>query len=218
MVKQKEKEYIKNNYGIKTYKEMGKELNRAQSYVYNIAKKLNLIKKSKDLPGEIWKEANGFKNYLVSNKGRVKNKKRQRVISTRVHEGYYDCRIHNHLGDKKSPRIHRLVAETFIPKHESNEVLIVNHIDGDKLNNKVSNLEWVTYTENLHHALAKGYYENNKGAVISTEEEVHDICRLFEAGYSYSEIEKENPKYTRSRTEGIRRRINWKEISKNYNW
>ena len=52
---------------------------------------------------------------------------------------------------KHTKKIHRLVAELFITRHSEN--LIVNHIDGNKTNNHVSNLEWVTYKENTQHML-----------------------------------------------------------------
>lgn len=185
--------------------------------MYGIAKKLGLPKstESPDLEGEIWKTHKDFPVYLISNLGRIKNKKRNRVLKTRVHEGYYDCRIPNKYGKNKNPRIHRMVAETFIPNPDNKKQ--VNHKDGNKLNNNVDNLEWATNKENQIHSVKNGLHKAH-GYVILTEEEVHDICRLLEEGKSYRELEEINSRYKRSRTEGIRQRKRWIEVSKKYSW
>ncbi len=59
-------------------------------------------------------------------------------------------------------RIHRLIAETFINNPESKPQ--VNHKDGNKLNYSISNLEWVTRSENVRHAFQSGLHENTKRA------------------------------------------------------
>jgi len=59
-------------------------------------------------------------------------------------------------GNLKSEYVHRLVAETFLKKPITDEFLCVNHKDGNKHNNCVSNLAWVTYQENTEHAIATG--------------------------------------------------------------
>lgn len=77
--------------------------------------------------------------------------------------------------------LHRLVAMAFIPNPEGkNEV---NHIDGNKLNNDASNLEWNWSYENMDHARKSGL---RKAAV--TDEQIHSICRLLEQGYRNVEV------------------------------
>lgn len=202
-----------------TYKEMGDILHRSQSYLHGIAKGLGLIsqKHTPDLEGEVWKEVEGFSSYLISNYGRLKSKQRKIVLKTRVKEGYYDYRLNDSNGEKRSVRIHRLVAENFIPKPNANEPLQVNHIDGNKLNNRVENLEWVTARENQMHAIRTGLKQPSPRPIL-TESDVREICELIQSGMSYREIEEYNPKYKRSRVEGIRQRIRWKEIVKDYEW
>jgi hypothetical protein len=84
--------------------------------------------------------------------GNVKSKKRKKEIilkPLKTHDGYFFVRLSN--GDKfKNIRIHRLVALTFIKgvKHKNE----VNHIDGDKSNNRVDNLMWCNRSENMLHA------------------------------------------------------------------
>ena len=109
---------------------------------------------------EIWKDVEGYDGeYQVSNLGRVKSFKVRRGICRRV-GGFFlkpAINVHGYLifqltKDRKATvyPIHRLVATTFIPNPENKKT--VNHIDGNKKNNSIENLEWATHSENsLHH-------------------------------------------------------------------
>jgi len=81
-------------------------------------------------------------NYLISRDGRIFNSKYNELTNT-ITNGYYIVKI-----KKKSYTVHRLVAMTYI-KNQNNHP-VVNHIDENKLNNKVENLEWVTQQENCN--------------------------------------------------------------------
>lgn len=104
---------------------------------------------------EIWKDIKGYEGiYQVSNLGKVKSlnykrgkheKEIKQVLNSR---GYLEVGLFN--GKVKTHRVHRLVAQTFIPNPENKDE--VNHIDGNKKNNTVNNLEWNTSKENIHHA------------------------------------------------------------------
>lgn len=117
---------------------------------------------------EIWKDIPGYEGlYQVSNLGRVKSIKREVGIklfnigwSTRTvpesirkqilySNGYLGVVLHKKR-EKKLGLVHRLVAQAFIPNPENKSE--VNHIDGDKANNVVVNLEWCTRTENDRHS------------------------------------------------------------------
>lgn len=95
-----------------------------------------------------WKDVPGFENYEVSSNGIVRHKKilkiRKMVINPR---GYYKVLTIDKTRRVKNWFIHRLVAECFLPK--PGEDYEVNHIDCNKSNNDISNLEWVTHKENM---------------------------------------------------------------------
>lgn len=106
---------------------------------------------------EIWKDIEGYEGlYQVSNLGRIKslhphsNKAIKPIILKADNvRGYPIVQLHK-AATKDRFLIHKLVALAYIPKAEGkNEV---NHKDGNKLNNTVSNLEWVTRRENMKHA------------------------------------------------------------------
>lgn len=108
---------------------------------------------------EIWKDIKDYEGlYQVSNNGKVKSIKRDIILkSSSNHKGYlYVILCKNNKS--KVGRIHRLVAETFIPNPENKPQ--VNHINGIKADNNVNNLEWCTNTENLKHAFAIGLKTN----------------------------------------------------------
>ena len=71
---------------------------------------------------------------------------------------YLTVWLHKGKGEQRIFRVHRLVAEVFIPKVEGKS--FVNHKDGDKGNNRVENLEWCTPLENTKHAFEHGLCEN----------------------------------------------------------
>lgn len=109
---------------------------------------------------EQWIELQGNREiYEISNYGSIRTKDRDgargykvkgHVLSKRENSnGYLRCRM-NLTGELKEYLVHRLVAEYFIPNPENKAY--VNHIDGNKHNNHVENLEWVTKSENEKHA------------------------------------------------------------------
>lgn len=104
---------------------------------------------------EIWKPVRNWEDYyLVSNKGFVYSLKSKRLLTLdKNNTGYYRVSFYN-KGKKERVFIHRLVAETFIPNPENKKQ--VNHINEDKSDNSVKNLEWTTQEENELHSMRRG--------------------------------------------------------------
>ncbi|HZZ81625.1 MAG TPA: HNH endonuclease [Gemmataceae bacterium] len=128
---------------------------------------------------EEWKPVVGFESaYQVSNKGRVYSRYRHRQMKGHVNwKGYAMVGLQKDGWGRKG-FIHGMVAEAFLGPKPSG--LVVNHIDGNKLNNWVGNLEYVTIAENNRHALATGLRKPRRGGVKLNEEMVREIRMLTE--------------------------------------
>lgn len=105
---------------------------------------------------ELWKPLLEYKGIEVSSIGRIRkaaNKRRKERILTEFpkdRDGYCRCSVQKLDGTWTSQPVHRLVAKAFIPNVWNKQA--VNHIDGNRQNNKVENLEWVTPKENVIHS------------------------------------------------------------------
>jgi|SRR5437763_13440723 hypothetical protein len=98
----------------------------------------------------MWKTIEGYQNYEINELAEVRNKKSGRILKSPVDgHGYRRVTLHN-VDGQKTKKIHRLVAEYFIPNPDNLPQL--NHIDGNKQNNDLNNLEWCSMTHNLEHA------------------------------------------------------------------
>lgn len=111
--------------------------------------------------GVIYQGTDYSDRYEVSNLGRFRNTKTKRIIKqTLGKSGYYGyCASLGSRGKYKLFKIHRAVAESFIPN--PNDYPIINHIDGNKLNNCVNNLEWCTNQYNVQHAFQMGFLDDS---------------------------------------------------------
>lgn len=123
----------------------------------------------------VWKEVVGSNGqYLVSNTGKVKTAKTGRILKPAVDQRGYERVCLFKMDRCKTFKVHRLVATAFIPNEEMKAQ--VNHKDGNKRNNCVENLEWMTNAENMHHANVNGlrgghtaFCESRKKAIIATD-------------------------------------------------
>lgn len=111
---------------------------------------------------EIFKNVENFESeFQISNFGRLYSKRTNKILKCRKTKSGYS-EIHTYVSNKSvSFRIHRLVAVAFISNPENKRE--VNHIDGDKSNNRSDNLEWVTSSENVIHAFKNNLMNVSKG-------------------------------------------------------
>lgn len=145
---------------------------------------------------EIWKTITNFENYEVSNYGQVRSKQysKNRILKPEILKGYLRVTFSKNNMQTRF-LVHRLVASNFIENLDQKKC--VNHIDGNKLNNNLSNLEWVTYSENeIHSYNSLGkinpirklkdkdviYIKNN--SIKGKNSNIKDIAKLFKVNIS----------------------------------
>ena len=135
---------------------------------------------------EEWKDVKGYEGlYQVSNLGRVKSLRRNKLVKLSKRGGYLRVSFTVNYNSKWFS-VHRLVAQCFLPN--VNNLPQVNHKDGVKTHNIVSNLEWCTNKENLRHAWKNNLCNNRlrKNRKIFQVDELGNVIRVWER---FSEIE-----------------------------
>lgn len=143
---------------------------------------------------EEWKNITGFPNHYINIKGEVlsyelssKGKYLKGCVDRR---GYVRFKL-GHKGYVKTKKGHRLVAEAFIENPEN--LPQVNHIDGDKTNNGVENLEWCDNAENMKHAVDSNLIKNKLEKHVHAKLKNKDILairEMYKEGNSQTDISK----------------------------
>lgn len=124
--------------------------------------------RKKRIKCEIYRDVKGYEEfYQVSNYGNVKSLRNNKLLRQTNHRGGYKLVSVSVDGMHKELTVHRLVAQAFIPN--PNNYRDVNHKDGDKANNHVDNLEWVTHSENIKHSYITLNQRRNDVAVVCIE-------------------------------------------------
>lgn len=131
-----------------------------------------------------------FPDYIIYSNGEVFSKLTNKFLSFgKDKRGYCLVNLKHNIPNRKNKylvqKVHRLVAKAFIPNPDN--LPEVNHKDGNKLNNDVSNLEWVTTKQNIEHAIKNNLYVNQK------KRKLNDLSNLLadflSEKYSISELE-----------------------------
>lgn len=140
---------------------------------------------------EEWRCVVGFEGqYAVSDHGNMMSMNfagsgLPGILKQRMRNGYSAVAL-NH---NKMRNVHRLVAEAFLGLEKAG--MQVNHLDGDKRNNMLANLEWVTPSENMKHAFRTGLQSNrgeNHSRATLTDDKVREIRRLLALGFKQKEV------------------------------
>lgn len=121
-----------------------------------------------------WKEHPYRPDIYISSNGDVAKNIRGNIVlkeQYQLNSGYLTVSIEDYRTRRNKNSnylVHRLVAETYIPN--PHDLDFVNHIDGDKTNNRVSNLEWCSRSDNMRHAYDSGLYPTDKVMLVETGE------------------------------------------------
>lgn len=155
---------------------------------------------------------NNYPNYTIDEDGNIFSLNGKIKLPSKDKKGYIHITLSNN-GIRKTFLVHRLVAEHFIDN--PNNLLQVNHIDGDKSNNNVTNLEWVTPSDNIIHSFNNGlsnYSGENNGKSKLTLLEVIEIKKLINNKIKLKDIAKQFNVHPNTISE-IKRGIKWKHVN-----
>ena len=205
--------------------EIAQRLNRNIESVAGKVQYLGLCKRNAtvDLPGEIWKVASRNANYEVSNLGRIRNKHTLREMKlSKDGSGYPQLTLPNGDGTRRTHKVHRLVLETFRPIANCH-LFLVNHLNGDKTDASLVNLDWVTQQENNDHAVENGLRVNRSGEnhqnAKFTNSQIRRVCELLQDGRGEREIARMVDFAINTLTiRQIRQRKSWRQVSQEYSW
>lgn len=165
--------------------------------------------------------------YAVSNCGRVKNLKTRKFLTPSKDKGGYltiGLAVKVPKGSKKKQKrilLHRLVGLMFIPNPEPFIRTTINHIDGNKENNMVDNLEWMSNSDNVKDMYEKGRHPTKRGVDIPnnkyTEKQIRQVCELLTKSVQNKKIFELTGVPTNI-IGFIKRRKLWCHISKDYDF
>lgn len=212
--------FIYENYELLSTKEISILLNIHESSVRRIASRVGKTKRNKlEEPVSLF-DIDGFSNYGVDETHNVIRRKDNVIIKLSVNEdGYVTLRLSDDNGKRKTLQYHRLLAIVFLDRPSNYEELQVNHIDGNKLNNDLSNLEWLTPSDNLKHAYSLGLRKSAKGNRKYTNEQIITVCNLLEVYKSPKKVyDMLSGEVGKTVIQQIYSKRRWTDLSKDYNF
>lgn len=211
-------EFIKDNFYTMSSSDIAKHLGIGRSTINKRAFAMGL-RKSKvpfvKMDGEVVSDLpDPYANYQITTEGRVIHKSTQTLVKHSNCKNQYSklSLVSSIDGRTVYPQVHKLVARTFLPNPEKKP--FINHIDGNKHNPRLENLEWCTPKENAEHARRTGLTisgETHTWAKI-TEEQALKIIELLNQGIPNHEIVKTLPYATKSIVEKIKGKKRWRYL------
>lgn len=132
------------------------------------------------------KQIEGYEDYIIYPDGRIYSNRLNRLLVCNHGDGFYKTFRLSKDGKPKTFKLHSLLAKAFIPNPLNKRE--VNHKDGNKLNNNLDNLEWVTHHENMIHSWNMGLtYISDKNIKAATEAKFKPLLNT-ENGVFYDSI------------------------------
>jgi hypothetical protein len=159
-----------------------------------------------------WKKVEGFSDYEVSDTGLVRrfiSGKYRALKLTDNGEGYFHVKLHQ-MEKVKSIKVHRLVAITFIGPPSEGQT--IDHIDCNKQNNNVSNLEWVSRSENIKRAYKNGLVPPMRGEKAGNSILKLDDVKSILASKEPLKVLAQRHCVSISTVSKIRTGVNWKHV------
>lgn len=211
-----DEEYLINNYHKMTVTDLAEHFQVARGTIQRRAKKHGL-EKERSFKLTHWEDKKNLSsplgNYAITSKGRVVNLSTNKELSSKLNHAGYPTITFQVNGVKYYRLIHRLLAEKFIKNPLRKPY--VNHIDGDKTNYSITNLEWCTAKENAEHASSTGLLSvgENSGTNTITEKQAKKIKEDVDAGVRTCNIVRKHSFATRTIVQKIKYGIRWKHIS-----
>lgn len=182
---------------------------------------------------EIWKDIEGYEGiYQASSKGRLRSLDRTRVITGRNQYGKFEREafskgvvlsggadkngyrigvFHDKDGKRRTLKFHRIIAQTFIPN--PNNYPQVNHKNGIKDDNQVENLEWVSNSKNIQHAIENGFRGTVSIEVAMLDKDTLEVIKVYESAQATVQ-----DGFNRGHVGGCCRGDYGRHIHKGYRW
>ena len=132
---------------------------------------------------EIYKPIKDFEDtFHISNLGNIKSIKTNNIMKDTISKNGYKTICLKKSKFQKNLTVHSLIANGFIEKPITNDKLIVDHIDGNKLNNNIDNLRWITYSENVKNSYITNLnYQNKKKAIYKIDKNTNNIIEKYDS-------------------------------------
>lgn len=150
--------------------------------------------------------------YYISEFAEIYDLKYEKYVMGHINKGYLRISLRTKNKKQKSYYIHVLVMCTY--SSDNRKILTINHEDGCKLNNRLDNLKWMTYRDNMKHAISTGLVKDKS---MLSEPEVHNICTMIQDGMLIKDISSKL-NINKQTIYGIRSGLNWKDISSGYSF